>query len=357
MAEARAPQESEVTGVLSFLDKYLRPGTGWSIAAEYPHVFTSGNLANLRIIEDAGQVLAHAAIKYLILKTHVGLFKVAAIGSVLTDPAHRNQGLSRQILDSCLIAANEQCADFAILWTDQYDLYRKMGFELAGREISVVIDEVPALPPSSIRILKSNKVSAEAILRVYQSHPCGTIRNTEDIWRNLQIPNSNVYTAWGADNQLLAYAVEGKGADLKGYVHEWGGSAQHLLPLLAQIRKDFGQPITIIMPASAQNLVRQLVELKARPHTDGFLGMIRPVNYQGLFAKVIRRARQIGLNDFVIEKTVDGFIVGSKNDTVKLSTPQELTRLFFGPHPDGSLKPEYEELFPIELWVWGWDSV
>src|SRR6185312_1109446 len=118
----------------------------------------------------------------------------------------------------------------------------------------------------------------------------GTIRNAEDIRRDLQIPNSHVYTAWSSDNQLLAYAVEGKGADLKGYVHEWGGSVEHLLPLLAQIRRDFGQPITIIMPASAQNLVRKLGEWGAMIYNDGFLGMIRPVNTQSLFTKILRRA-------------------------------------------------------------------
>jgi len=360
MAEARAPQESEVNGVLSFLNKHLRPGAEWSIAAEYPHVFTAGNLANLRIIENAGQVVAHAAIKYLVFKTPIGLLKVAAIGSVLTDPAHRNQGLSRDILNSCLASAYDACADFAILWSDQYEFYRKMGFELAGQEVSAIIDQVPAaaaVPSAKIKIMNSNKVAPEAILRLYQSHPCGTIRSADDIRRNLAIPNSHIYTAWSADNQLLAYAVEGKGADLKGYVHEWGGSVENLMPLLAQIRRDYGQAITIIMPSSAQNLARKLTEWNAVIHTTGYLGMIRPVNLSMLFAKVMRRAKQVGLDDFILEIVDDGVIVGVKGDTVKLTTVQELTRLFFGPHAEGALNGEYKKVFPIGLWVWGWDSV
>ncbi len=356
MSQPRAPQDSEVPQVVGFLDKYLRPGAGWSIAAEYPQVFNQNNLENLRIIEDQGQVLAHAAIKYHILKTHMGLLKVAAIGSVLTDPNHRHQGLSHQIIESCLVAANEACADFAILWTDLYDFYRKLGFELAGREISIVIESVPQLPPSQLRVMNSNKISPEAILRLYQQHPCGTIRNVEDVKRNLAIPNSRVYTAWSNDNQLLAYAVEGKGADLKGYVHEWGGGVSALLPLLAHIRKEHGQAITVILPAYAKNLINSLSAWGVTIN-EGYLGMIRPVNHQNLFAKVMKYARHVGLADFTLEKTQSGFAVGTKADTIQLATLQEVTRLLFGPLPEGALKPEYQKLFPIDLWVWGWDSV
>ncbi len=356
MTRPRAPIESEVGDVLGFLNKHLRSDSGWSIEAEYPQVFTKNNLENLRIIEDQGHVLAHAATKYIILKTHIGLLKVAAIGSVLTEPSHRNKGLSNEIMESCLASANEAGADFAILWTDLYDFYRKIGFELAGREISIVIEEAPPVGPSAVRILKSNMVSPEAILRLYQQHPCGSIRTIEDIRKNLQIPNSRVYSAWGADNQLLAYAIEGKGADLKGYIHEWGGGVSSLMPLLGHIRNDIGHPITVIMPPYAKNLIQHLREWKIT-YNEGYLGMIRPVNYQNLFNKVMRRARQLGLADFVIERTENGFQVGSRADLIQLASPNEVTRLLFGPLPEGALKPEYQKLFPIDLWVWGWDSV
>jgi N-acetylglutamate synthase-like GNAT family acetyltransferase len=348
--------ESEVGPIIGFLNKYLRTGMDWSIEAEYPQVFSKNNLENLRIIEDQGRVLAHAATKYLILKTHIGLLKVAAIGSVLTDPSFRNQGLSHEILESSLAAANANGADFAILWTDLYEFYRKMGFELAGREISLVIEENPDVAAGPLRLMKSNMISPEAILRLYQQHPCGSIRNVEEIRKNLQIPNSRVYSAWGSDNQLLAYAVEGKGADLKGYVHEWGGGVSALLPLLSHIRKDVGQPITVIMPSYAKNLIQQLSQWRVTIN-EGYLGMIRPVNFNSLFAKVTKRARQLGLADFVIEKTNEGFRVGSKGDIIQLSTINEVSQLLFGPLPEGSLKAEYQKLFPIDLWVWGWDSV
>ncbi len=354
--EPRAPLEAEVPEVIGFLDQILRPGRDWSIASEYPQVFSPPNRENLRIVKDGDRVIAHAATKFLIVKTHLGLFKVAAIGSVVTSPEHRNLGHSRDIINSCLQVAEDGCADFAILWSDLYDFYRKLGFELAGREVSIVIDALPELPPHNLRIMQSTKIAPEAILRLYGGHPCGTIRTAEDIRRHLAIPNSRVYTAWDKSNQLLAYAVEGKGADLKGYIHEWGGGVSALLPLFAHIRRDLNQRITIIAPSHAENLIRQLRTWPVLVH-EGYLGLIRVVNERNLFLKITRRARQLGLVDFAIEKHGQHVRVGTPNDQVILSTPAEITRLIFGPHPDGSLQPAYKDLFPIPMWVWGWDSV
>lgn len=353
----RAPLAAEVPEVMDFLDKMLRPNQGWSIAAEYPQVFAPQNRENLRILKNDGEVIAHAATKFLIVKNQFGLFKIAAIGSVVTSPKHRNNGHSQTILKSCLEIADQEGADFAILWTDMYDLYRKLGFELAGREISIVIDAVPELPAHGLKIMQSEKVAPEAILRLYAQHPTGTVRTAEDIRRHLSIPNSKIYTAWDKSNQLLAYAVEGKGADLRGYIHEWSGGVSALLPLLAHIRKEYGQAITLIAPTQAQNIIRQLQSWPIIMN-EGFLGMIRPVNEHSLFVKITRRARQLGINDFVMEKMPTGQVrVGTPNDMIILNTTAELTRLIFGPHSEGALKPEYQELFPIPMWIWGWDSV
>jgi hypothetical protein len=182
------------------------------------------------------------------------------------------------------------------------------------------------------------------------------VRTAEDIRRHLSIPNARVYTAWDNNNQLLAYAVEGKGADLTGYIHEWGGGVSALLPLLAHIRTQFGRAITLIAPADSQNLIRHLKQWPVMIY-EGFLGMIKPVNEKSLFLKINRRARQLGITDFNIESHNGKIRVGTPADSIQLNTTGELARLLFGPHPEGALKAEYRDLFPIPMWVWGWDSV
>ena len=140
--EPRAPLDKEFPSVVQFLDKNLRANEGWSITAEYPTAFAETNRGNIRIITDEkDQVLAHALVRPMVLKAPAGLFKVAGLGSVVTSTDHRNQGLSTRTIESCLEAAREHGCDFAILWTNLYDFYRKMDFELAGSEISALVDK------------------------------------------------------------------------------------------------------------------------------------------------------------------------------------------------------------------------
>src|SRR5690606_7372923 len=114
--------------------------------------------------------------------------------------------------------------DIAVLWTNLYEFYQKIGFELAGYEESFQIERKLAVPPAELTFKTGAKVSPEAILRLYQKHTVQTHRSVEDIRRFLLIPRSIVHTAWNSAGLLEAFAVEGKGADLTDYVHEWSGS-------------------------------------------------------------------------------------------------------------------------------------
>ncbi|QDK36627.1 GNAT family N-acetyltransferase [Bdellovibrio sp. NC01] len=363
MEGPRSPREAELPQVLDFLNKKLRSEAPWSIAAEYPTAFTANNLHNMRIISDEERVLSHAVMKPLIIKSPHVIFKVGAIGSVVTDDQHRGQGLSTRVINDCLKLATEQSCDIAILWTDLFDFYRKMGFELAGSEISFIIDEEFDVPTSNLRFSTDSKVSPDAIYRLYSSHSVNSVRTIEETRKFLAIPETKVYTAWEANGQLAAYAIEGKGVDLGGYIHEWGGSVSKLMALFSFIRTHKAQPYTIIVPKHATNLIEQL---KAKPvmMNQGFLGMIKFVNFDQLAAKIKRAFRAEGVADIVLEKHPDNFVFGCGQDLYTINNETDMVRLLFGPvdyRALGIFKEEtvqkFEKVLPLNLWVWGWDSI
>lgn len=353
--EPRIPTDVEVAQLLDFLNKNLRPQSAWSIADEYPLVFGPNNRTNLRVLIENDKLVAHAAIKYHLVKNVLGLFKVAAIGSVVTDSNHRNQGYSQKILNSCIESAYQNGADFAILWTDLFDFYRKMDFELAGQEISFLLDQDIPSSNTNLRFLKSEKVSPEAISKMYLQHTVGTIRSLEEFKHHLKIPNSRIYTAWNEQNQICAYAVEGKGADLDGYIHEWAGNVPELLSLLSHIRKDQGRNLVMLVPGHSKNLIGELSKFAQR--NEGFLGMIRILHHENLFEKIHRYARQMGVTDFVCEKQGDEYLIGRKDDYFKTSDLKTLTRLLFGPYDNSENVSNLDPILPIPMWIWGWDSV
>src|SRR5690606_16360246 len=91
---AHAPTADKYPQVVKFLDQSLRPQNNWSITTEYPTALNKENIHNLRIITDGETVLSHAALKPHIIKTPIAIFKVGAIGSVVTHEQYRNKGLS-----------------------------------------------------------------------------------------------------------------------------------------------------------------------------------------------------------------------------------------------------------------------
>ncbi|MDZ4660951.1 MAG: GNAT family N-acetyltransferase [Pseudomonadota bacterium] len=352
----RSPKNEEFKSLISFLDSNLRNDVKWSIADEYPTTYALENLSNLRIIKDGESVLSHAALKSEIVRTHFGLFKVAAIGGVVTSKEHRAQGLSGKILENCLALAQKEAHDIAILWTNLYDHYRKLGFELAGTEVAIIIDK-PFLnePSTNLNFIKGFQVSSEAIERVYSQHSVISLRKASDIARYLQIPNSNIYTAWNKKSgQLVAYAVEGKGSDLSGYIHEWGGGVSELISLFNYISGDQMRKLAIISPAHSENLIRQLKPYASNINV-GFLGMIKILNRENIVGKIQKQAMKMEIKDLVSQNFID--LLLSLDEKV-------LTQIVFGPHDAkvlSAIPQEFREsvkkLLPMAFWIWGWDSV
>jgi GNAT superfamily N-acetyltransferase len=366
MEGPRAPRESELRGLYDFLNRELRPNSKWSIADEYPRALQDFNRHNMRVILEGERVLSHAVLKPFVIKTPIGAFKLAGIGSVVTEGGHRGQGLSTQVLESCLHAAESADCEIAILWTELYDFYRRLGFELAGSEVALQIDGELKSPARDLRFLDTAQIDADALLRVYNQHSVGTHRGVDDVREYLRIPNSRVCTAWDKHGKLVAYAIEGKGADLSGYIHEWGGGVGALTALISHMWKTRRSPehgLTLIAPHHSENLIRTLTSMGVRRH-DGHLGMIKILRHESIFAKVRRAARQQGIGDLVLERTKTDFRIGRGQQIYATQSEQDITRLLFGPalpHEIHSFDPStaqaLKSILPIPLWIWGWDSV
>ena len=237
MEGPRPLNESEWPHLVEFLTHSLRPEHNWSIENEYPTALNLQNRHNIRIITDQNQIVSHAVVRPMVIKSPQVIYKVAGIGSVVTHENYRNQGFSHKVLNDCLTVAKEQKCDIAILWTHLHDFYRKVGFELVGTEISHTFQNEFAAPRVGLRYSNDRNVSPEAINRLYSQHSVGSVRTADEIKQYLKIPHTRIYTAWNADNTLAAFAVEGKGADLQNYIHECGGQVTDLLSLMSYVRK------------------------------------------------------------------------------------------------------------------------
>ena len=363
MEGPRSPSNQEWSHLLDFLNLNLRKDQAWKISDEYPTALTPSNLHNVRIIKENDKIVSHAVFKPLIIKTPQMILKVGAIGSVVTDERYRHQGLSREILNDCLKLAQEQHCDFAILWTQLFDFYRKLGFELAGTEMNFVFEHEFPVANLGLRFSSDSKVSPESLYRLYSQHTINTVRTLEEFKKYLKIPQTQIYTAWETNGQLAAFAIEGKGADLTDYIHEWGGGVRSLMSLFSYIRKTKNKPFTLITPQHSQNLIKEIQKVAPIQH-QGYLGMLKVIDFDQLSAKVKRAFRNEGVSDIVFEKQGGYVLFGCGTDLITLETEADVTRVLLGPlTPDQlpHLKPEtvnkLTKILPLPLWLWGWDSI
>lgn len=363
MQGPRSPEAHELEKLVQFLNKNLRQNAQWQINQEYPTALTPQNLHNMSIIEDGNEIVSHALIKPIITKTPYAIFRIGAIGSVVTDPNHRNKGLSTQNLQNCLVKATAQNCDLVVLWTDQYDYYRKFGFELAGFEYTYEISQALPIQNKDYKFIKGPQIDPNAMLKVYNQHTVNSVRTVDDIQKCLKIPNSNVFTIWNQQHQLMAYAVEGKGADLTNYIHEWGGNLQCLLDLFSYMIQTENKTYTIMTPMHSVNLRNKLRTLSPTEH-QGYLGMIRIHDFDSVAGKIKKAFKSEGLDQIVLEKQHGEIVFGYGLDLYTLGTEADLVQLLFGPTPMTQLdfmKPATQktlsQILPLPIWIWGWDSI
>ena len=363
MQGPRSPEAHEFSDVVEFLNQNLRLSNPWPISSEYPTALSANNIHNMSIIMDDEKIVSHAVLKPMIVKTPLCIFKIAGIGSVVTDPEHRQKGLSSKNIQNCVALAQQQDCDMVILWTDQFDFYRRFGFELAGMEQTYVLEKKLEVKNKKLKFLSDTKVDAEAILKLYSQHTVHSVRTVEDIRNFLKIPNSRLYTAWNEYNQLVAYAVEGKGIDLTHYVHEWAGSVDSLMDLFSFMQQKQNEPLTVMVPAHSVNMKKHLQPVCSISHL-GFLGMLKFTNLDNVLAKVKKAFRAEGFEQIVLEQQDGHIVFGYGTDLYTMKNESDLIRLLFGPLQPEDLdfmKPETQKklatLLPLPLWVWGWDSI
>jgi hypothetical protein len=80
--------------------------------------------------------------------------------------------------------------------------------------------------------------------------------------------------------------------------------------------------------------------------------------------KIKKYVRGMGMDDLVLEAREGKFYLGAKQEIFSTDIDSDLVRLIFGPLKASQLNAfdketaaAFEKVFPIAMWIWGWDSV
>jgi GNAT superfamily N-acetyltransferase len=267
---------------------------------------------------------------------------VGILGAVCVDPEFRGQGLATEVCSQLLALGDGQGVAATFLWGSEHNLYRRLGFNLCGRQITLPMSA--ALKPrlSWIRKQELGGVQTGFTVGVFKKmleRKDGlSLRETDLSWMS-----AHHGTQWfwvGPPDRPNAYLAVGKGIDLQGVVHEYGGDQATLLQLMdwvSALRSDLSW---IGCVESARSL-----EFSFDSSQMDYLCMARITDPVGL----IQGSSKSPLDPFDFSRV----------------SPLELPAVLFG-GPEGCLDEfsqgaldlhhHYRSTLPLPLWLWGLDG-
>ncbi len=169
---------------------------------------------------------------------------VALIGAVVTDPLYRGQGLASQLVERLRDWAAQQGAWAVFLWGSDPAFYARLGFEHKGSQVQIPLASLEEKAAPFAADLRSSQEwvfhegwSASLGELLLQARQEGLRLQEADLkW---VAAHQGIQWHWAASSKApktaVAYAAYGKGIDLQGFVHEWGGDPQAILGLLQKI--------------------------------------------------------------------------------------------------------------------------
>ena len=225
----RPVQPSEREDVARLLSRWTNTSGDYTLRQTFPQVYRANGHANLFGLFDNRRLLSHAAVHQVRLIGPQGAIRTGLIGAVATDPEARGRGLASHLLSEVITWCRTQELDSAMLWSQRWGFYERLGFRPAGRQEEVLLRAQPGsvdpgIRPASVRDIVS-------ILDLHDVKRTRVERNLHDMALLLSIPGMCTMVL-ERDAEIVAYACYGKGADFPGWWHEMGGTDRDVTTLL-----------------------------------------------------------------------------------------------------------------------------
>ncbi len=362
----RPVAKEEYREAIGLLDQVFRleQGLPATILPECPVVLGRKNSSRMVVISEDGRVVSHAAYILQRHSTPRGEFNIAAVSAVATHPDYRQRGHARAILEHLHELAAAEGADLAILGTGQPDFYRPLGYEYAGEEYHFELDPARFTPPRLNGVIRPFAADDLNTMReLHREKPYRISRDKAHFFAMLHCPKEKIFIA-ERDGEVLAYAIDGKGEDMSGWIVDWAGSVEGIIGCIATALEGRSSPLRIALPEADSSFAGELTDL-GFPVDTRPTAMVKVIDLQSMLSKTCSE---------MTGTTSNGTYTLKSGDVEMRTTGAGLvSRVLFGPEPLSELaieapadmldevpEPFFEKAdaeFPIPIHVPGLDRV
>lgn len=268
----------ECASWIALLDECFGYQPPESYGVDFAPSFSEAALAGSRVVREAGAIVSGGVMVERMAVTAAGSAKFAALGAIATAEKHRGQGHSRAVMDSLIAAAEDSGAAAALLWSETPEYYTQYGFEPRGAQLllplQIVSGDLAGLKPAPGKLAQGWTMSA--VRPLHGRHP-SRIERSDDLWGEQARITSCTRLEWRApDGAVAAYMGIGRGKDMAGVIHEWGGSAAGLLAMLQALLPHAPELLWLTHPR-LEDPVRELISSKGLALAPQPLALFKPL--------------------------------------------------------------------------------
>lgn len=361
----RALRMEEYPAALRFIDSVFRPENPGAMEREYPHVLGKDNVENMRVIVKGDEVISHTAIYCSTVRSRDLTFKIGGISAVGTHPDYRSKGLASSVMRDCIGVMRERGCHLSFLWTDRHDFYRNLGYEPAG-SFYLFKPTASTLSDASMgcKIVSYSPDRLPEIVEIHDREPLRTDRTAKEYETYFSLPRIRTLLAL-RDGKVSAYGVMGKGRDLRGFMHDWGGNPQDLLCLARELAALSGKDeLYVLAPTEGNDFTSLLTEMH-EPNSYMKLVMLSVIDVDGLSAIVSESLSDRLGADFRIVQDSTGVKIKVGREEAYVEPARMLASVMFGPEPPSNFLKGFsrdtlsalDRVLPIPLFIWGLDWV
>ncbi len=354
------PMTSEPEAALRLMEAVLRDGR--PMASEYAQLFGPRATGHIETIEEQGEVISTCAWLRRDLVVSGLELPVAFVGSVATRADQRGKGHGTAVVERAIARAAEEGAAIALLWADESNWYQERGWVPLGTENVFVINANNAfLLPDADGVRPMEHRDLGAVHQLYCTHEARVDRRECDTEAMLTTPGLRALVR-EVDGEVRGYACVGRGEDLAHCVHEWGGTPEDVLPIVAghwAATSGETDRLFVMVPETEADFTAYFTFIRSLG-AKGILAMAR-IGDLGAVARTFDRLTPEGVT---VEVVGDNSLALSGPSGRILLTDHEILLALCPPRGDGRVTSVVEAelgvelpMLPIEPYAWGLDSI
>lgn len=171
----------ELPELITLTNRVFRTTRPGDMGAEYPLVFDERNVENLLLVRVAGRIVAHVGICLRDASLLGAAIRVASIGAVATDPAHRGHGIASQLMANAREQAVRSGASLMLI-SGLRGLYHRLGYVQVGEFRAYTVPAGSPNPELTVDLMK--EADLPSFVRLHQAEPVRFFRTLDD-WQRL----------------------------------------------------------------------------------------------------------------------------------------------------------------------------